>query len=202
MKKIFILILFFQGVAYAQKPVFTSAKVKASTVYFNSAELTQSASVILPKGTSEIVIKNVADNLNENTVQIGAPSNITVLSVQFTNNYISEYEIDENSPAIKKVRDSIIVVEREIQKFINAKDSEAKAIELLDKNQQVSGVNSGLNLAELVKVVDYYKAKRTELSNAYDILEDRVKKLNEILTKLRNRLEINSRMKKKRPKGS
>ena len=60
--------LFFITISFAQKPIFTSAKVKGATVYFNSAELSQTTSVNLPVGTSEIVIKNVADYLNENTV--------------------------------------------------------------------------------------------------------------------------------------
>ena len=143
--KHFILVgfLFFSGFLFAQKPIFTTAKVKAATVYFNSVELAQSTTANLPKGTSEIVVKNVADYLNENTLQIGAPSTVTVLSVQFTNNYISEYEIDEKSPIIKTVRDSIRLVEKEIQKVNNAKETEVKTIELLDKNQQVSGLNSG-----------------------------------------------------------
>lgn len=187
--------------SFAQKPVFTTAKVKGATVYFNSAEISQTTSATLPKGTSEIVIKNVADYLNENTVQIGAPSTVTVLSVQFTNNYISEYEIDENAPAIKKVRDSINLVEKELLKINNAKDSEAKTIELLDKNHQVNGVNSGLSVAELMKMVDYYKAKRTEVSNAYDALEEKVKKLTIVLSRLNNKLEINTQKEDKTSKG-
>ena len=111
-----ILLFFISTDALAQKPIFTTAKVKSATVYFNSVEIGQSTSVVLPKGTSEIVVKNVADYLNENTVQVGTPKSVTVLSVQFTNNYISEYEIDEKSPAIKVVRDSIQIVEKEIQK--------------------------------------------------------------------------------------
>ena len=94
-------------VSFAQKPIYTTVKVKSATVYFNSAELSQSTSVNLPLGTSEVIVKNVANSLNQNTIQIVAPSNITVLSVQFTNNYISEFEIDDSNPAIKKVRDSI-----------------------------------------------------------------------------------------------
>ena len=107
MKKIILFTLLVCAISFAQKPIFTTAKVKVATVYFNSAELSQTTSVNLPAGTSEIVIKNVADYLNENTVQIGAPNTVTVLSVQFTHNYISEYEIDETNPVIKKVRDSI-----------------------------------------------------------------------------------------------
>ncbi len=202
MKKLFlVIILQVSAIAFAQKPIFTTAKVKTATVYFNSAEIGQSTSAILPKGTSEIVVKNVADYLNESTVQIGAPSSVTVLSVQFTNNYISEYEIDEKSPAIKAVRDSIKLVEKEIQKVTNAKDSEAKAIELLDKNQQVYGVNSGLNVSELMKMLDYYKLKRTEVNNAYDALEEKVNKLNLVLGNLRNKLEINTKNEDKTSKG-
>ena len=196
-----LLLFFFPAFIYAQKPVFTTAKVKNVTVYFNSAEISQITSATLPKGTSEIVIKNVADYLNENTVQIGAPSNVTVLSVQFTNNYISEYEIDENAPAIKKVRDSITLVEKEVKKINNAKASEIKTIELLDKNQQVSGLNSGLIVAELTKMVDYYKTKRNEISNNIDVLDEKSRKLNETLSRLRNKLEINTQKEDKTSKG-
>jgi uncharacterized protein (TIGR02231 family) len=202
MKKILLILTFFASViALAQKPIFTSAKVNAATVYSNGAELSQSTSLTLPKGTSEIVIKNVADYLNENTVQIGAPSSLTVLSVQFTQNYISEYEIDESNPAIKKVRDSITWVQKEIAKVQIDKVSHSKTVELLDKNQQVAGQNSGLNVTELIKLVDYYKTKRTELSNAITTFQEKENKLNEKLKRLNSKLEINTKNEEKTSRG-
>ena len=202
MKKVHFLFAFLiSAFAFAQKPIFVSAKVKAATVYFNSAEISQITSVVLPRGTSEIVIKNVSNALNENTIQIGAPSTVTVLSVQFTNDYVSEYELDETNPAIKKVRDSINLVKKEIQKVENARDSEAKAIELLDKNQQISGVNSGLNVAELMKMVEYYKLKRTEANNNYDALDEKHTKLNALLAQLNSKLEINTKKEDKTSDG-
>lgn len=191
MKKIFLLLFLATAAAFAQKPVFTTAKVKTATVYFNSAELSQSAAVTLPAGTSEVVIKNVANYLLENTLLIGAPSNVTILSSQFTNNYISEFEPDENSPALKKVRDSIKLVEKEVALIINQKTSEQKTLELLDKNNQVYGQQSGLSVAELMKMVDYYKAKRTETANTINTLYTKEQKLNEKLASLRSRLEVN-----------
>lgn len=187
--------------ASAQKPIFVTAKTKAATVYFNSAEISQTTSAVLPKGISEIVIKNVANNLNENTIQIGAASTITVLSVQFTDNYISEYELDETNPAIKKVRDSITLVKKELQKIRNIRDSEAKTIELLDKNQQIYGVNSGLNVIELTKMVDYYKIKRTELKDNIDALDEKTTKFNTLLAKLNSKLEINTKKEDKTSNG-
>lgn len=195
MKKIVALCLLISGMAFAQKPVFTTAKAVAATVYFNGAELSQTASVNLPAGSSEIVVKNVADYLNENTVRIGAPSGLTVLSVQFTRDYISEYEPDETSPAIKKVRDSITLVQKDLERTATAKAQELKVIELLDKNTQVGGQQSGLSVAELMKLADYYKAKRTETATAINALVEKEKKLNELLAKLNRRLETNTQTK-------
>ena len=202
MKKILLItLLCFSAITFAQKPIFTTAKIKSATVYSNSAELLQSASVTLPSGTSEIVIKNVADYVNENTIQIGAPANVTVLSVQFTRNFISEYEIDESNPMIKKVRDSIAIIEKEMGKIANEKVSYSKTIDLLDKNQTVAGQNSGLNVTELIKLVDYYRAKRNELSNLVDALYEKENKLKDKLSKLNSKLELNTQKQEKTSQG-
>jgi uncharacterized protein (TIGR02231 family) len=200
-KTILSVLLLVTAFALAQKPIFTTAKVKAATVYFNAAEISQNTTVNLPLGTSEIVIKNVAVDLNENSVQIGAPASVTVLSVQFTNDYVSEYEVDLKSPALKKVKDSIVLVQKEILKLGNAKNSETKTLGLLDKNQQVSGVNSGLNVMELMKMVDYYKAKQTEIANTINTLTEKEQKLNEILQKLNNKLEVDTSKEEKTSSG-
>ena len=186
---------------FAQKPIFTTAKVKAATVYFNAAEISQTANTTLPLGTSEIVIKNVAVNLNESSIQIGTPASVTVLSVQFTNNYISEYETDPKSPLLKRVRDSIVLVQKEIQKVNNTINSESKTIQLLDKNQQISGVNSGLNVAELMKMVDYYKSKQIEIANNINTLTEKKQKLDETLQKLNNKLEVDTSKEEKTSSG-
>ncbi|HCQ13991.1 DUF4139 domain-containing protein [Flavobacterium sp.] len=201
MKKILLLTFLVSAISFAQKPIFTSAKVKSATVYFNAAELQQTTTVNLPVGTSEIVIKNVADYLNENTIQIGAPSSVTVLSVQFTQNYISEYEIDESNPAIKKVRDSITLVQKEIKKIQIETYSHQQTIGLLDNNQTVAGANSGLSVTELIKLVDYYKAKRTELDNAVVSLQEKEANWNKKLKALNDKLVINTQKEDKTSKG-
>lgn len=201
MKKLLFLALMATSFVPAQKPLFTSAKVKAATVYFSGAELQQTASVNLPAGTSEIVIKNVSDYLNENTVQIGAPSTVTVLSVQFTQNYISEYEIDERNPAIKKVRDSIRIIQKDLKKIQIDIAAHSQTIALLDKNQMVGGANTGLSVAELIKLVDYYKAKRTELDNAIVLLQEKESQAGKRLANLNAQLETNSKTEERASKG-
>ncbi len=202
MRKVLFSILFLaSAVIFAQKPIFTTAKVKAVTVYFNAAELSQTTSVNLPAGTSEIVIKNVADYLNESTIQIGAPNSVTVLSTQFTQNYISEYEIDETNPAIKKVRDSITLTQKEIKKIQIDVYSNQQAIALLDANQNVGGANTGLNVVEMNKYVDFYKTKRAEIDNSIVLLQEKETKLNLKLKNLNDKLEINTKKEEKNSKG-
>jgi TonB-dependent SusC/RagA subfamily outer membrane receptor len=202
MKKCILTVcLLVSAIAMAQKPIFTSAKTKAVTVYFSGAEITQSTTVNLPVGTSEIVIKNVADYLNENTVQIGAPKSVTVLSVQFSDNYISEYELDESNPLIKKVQDSILYVQKELKKIQIDKNSHQQTIEILDKNKEIRGANSGLNVAELMKLVEYYKSKRIELDNAVGLLVEKETKWKKILEDLNNKLEINTQKEEKISEG-
>ena len=200
-KSILIICLLVSAIAVAQKPIFTSAKTKAATVYFSGAEITQSTSVNLPVGTSEIVIKNVADYLNENTVQIAAPKSVTVLSVQFSDNYISEYELDESNPAIKKVQDSVLYVQKELKKIQIDKNSHQQTIEILDKNKEIRGANSGLNVAELMKLVEYYKSKRIELDNAVVLLAEKETKWRKTLDELNNKLEINNQKEEKISEG-
>ena len=180
------------AISFAQKPIFTSAIVKAATVYFNGAELSQTTSVLLPSGTSEIVIKNVANYLNENTIQIGAPSSVTVLSVQFSDDYISEYELDEANPAIKKVRDSISYVTKEMQKIQNHISTENKSLSILEKNQVVYGTNSGLSVAELAKLMEYYKIKNNEVLANLNILNEKYSKISVQLQKLNQKLQLDS----------
>ena len=201
MKKTILLVFLVSAIGFAQKPIFGTAKINAATVYSNSTEISQNVAIMLPKGNSEIVIKNVSSYLNESSMQIGAPANVTVLSVQFTTDYIAEYDIDESNPAIKKVRDSIVWIQKEIQKIGIQKVSNTKTIELLDKNQQVSGVNSGLNMVDLMKMVDYYGLKRTEISNTIIALDEKEKKLSKQLTSLNDKLQINTKNEDKTSNG-
>lgn len=201
MKNYFLLSLMLPIIGFSQKPIFASANVKSVTVYNQAALISQNTAVLLPKGNSEIVLKNIANNLNQNTIQIGVPPHVTVLSVQYTTDYISEFEIDEQNPAIKKVRDSIKMVESQMQKTTNSRDADQKTIELLDKNQQVFGNNSGLNVAELGKMVLFYRQNRTEISNTINDKNAKIDSLSVLLERLQNKLEFSNLQNEKSSKG-
>lgn len=177
---------------FSQKPKFANAKVKDVTVYFNAAEITQNVSTILPRGTTELVINNVANSVNESSIRVGLSPNINILSVQYTNDYVEEYDLDQTNPSTKKLSDSISWVKKEIQKIEIEKTTQTKTLEILDKNQQVYGNNSGLNIQELIKLVEYYKVKRNEISSSLVIFNETISKLNLKLSNLNAKLETNA----------
>ncbi|WP_264847462.1 DUF4139 domain-containing protein [Capnocytophaga catalasegens] len=201
-KRIFFLVFISMfAIAQAQKPLFTNSKLESVKVYFNSAECTHSLSVTLPKGVSELIVKDVSDLINSSSVQVFAPKNVSVLSVQFSTDYMSEYQVDETSAEIKKVHDSISLIKAEIKRVANSKATEIKTIELLDKNQVVGGSNTGVNVLELSKVVEFYNNKRNTILNNIDKLTEREDKLKQTLSRLENRLDVSSSQEKNTSRG-
>src|SRR5690554_6728333 len=201
MKKIiFPIAVLFSITSIAQKPVFTQAQIESARVYNNAAELKHKASAQIATGTSEIVITNVANYLNENTVQIGVPKYVTVMSVQFTNAYVEEYDNNEDSPIIKPVKEEIEKKEVALKKIKNEIDTEEHSIELLDKNRSIEEAHS-FSVAELTKLLEYYKVKRTELANNVDALKKQEKTLEEELKALKGKLSFNTSTSEKTSQG-
>lgn len=201
MKNILTTVMFsFVVTVNAQKPVFTQAQIQSARVYNNSAELKHKASAQISSGTSEIVITNVANYLNENTVQIGVPKHVTVMSVQFTNAYVEEYDNNQDSPLVKPVKEEIEKKETELKKIKNEIDTEKHAIELLDKNRSIEETQN-FSVAELSKLLEYYKTKRTEMSNHIDVLTKKEKTLQEELKALKGKLSFNQTSSEKTSQG-
>lgn len=192
MKKIlFPLAVLCSVMASAQKPIFTQSKIESARVYTNGAELKHKATIQIPSGTSEIVITNVANSLNEGTVQISVLKYVTVMSVQFSNAYVEEYDNNEDSPLVKPVKEELKKKEAEHNLILNQLSSARKSVELLDKNQSMSNAQN-FSVAELSKLLDYYSAKRTELNNQIDVLEEKDELMEAEIEKLKNQLSFNS----------
>jgi len=201
MKNIFFPVaIIFSIAASAQKPVFTQAQLHAARVYNNSAELKHKTTAQIPNGTSEIVITNVANYLNENTVQIGVPKHVTVMSVQFTNAYVEEYDNNQDSPLIKPVKEEIKKKEAELKTLQNQLTAERKSVELLDKNQSMNNAQN-FSVVELAKLLEFYKTKRSELSNSINKLELQEVLLREELTVLNGKLTFNETTSDKTSQG-
>lgn len=179
----FITLLF--SVLRAQT-VFTHAKAERVQLYFNGAEIQQSANLALPKGTSEVVIMNVANQLDESSIQIKSAKTATILSVQFSNQPVVGYDQQFVSDTARPIWDSIQNTEKEIKKNALLRKSVQKSLEILDKNQQLT--NQNMTTAELSKLLDYHKSKRFELEKQLNDLSEESDRLQKKLGLLKFRM--------------
>lgn len=168
----------------AQSPIAGQASLESVTVYRVGAELNHKARISLPKGRSELLINNVANMLDENSLQIAAGTNVTIMSATFERNFLK----DENkSPAYLKLEDSLKSASRELTKTRNIRTSEENTLVLLDKNQSLHG--NSASVAELIKLADYYKTKQLELRNSVALLKEKEVVQEKQVTKIQQQLE-------------
>ncbi|WP_342329591.1 DUF4139 domain-containing protein [Pedobacter sp. FW305-3-2-15-E-R2A2] len=188
MKRIFLTLItaFSITYSYAQSPLSFNSRLESVTVYSTGAELNHKVKVNIPAGTSEIILNNMANAVDESSIQVGVPSSVTILSTSFSRDFL---KTENKSPAYIKVEDSLQIVKRELNKVQNKRIVEENLLVLLDKNQAIGGVNTGVNVAELIKVADYYKSKQLELRNNIFSLKEAEAKQQERIDRMQQQLQ-------------
>jgi len=182
MKQLFILSL---GLAishssFAQKSIVQKADLKNVTVFTQAAELNHTATVTLPSGSSEVVFTHVANSIDENSIQVGSGSGVTILSVRPARNYTN---VDVKTAAYTEVENSYKQALTTLKKLENEKATEESLLKLLEKNQKIAGENSSTTVAELAKMAEYYKPKYLEIKNNISTLEDKIVQQQDIVNK-------------------
>jgi TonB-dependent SusC/RagA subfamily outer membrane receptor len=175
-------------------PMIVSSSLKTVTVYRNGAELIHNSSVQLQRGNEELVIEGISNNIDVNSVQINCPSAVTIMGVEFSNNYLV---IPEITSRIKFLQDSVDQVQKDLGKVNVQIQTTADLLEVLKSNRDIKGQQTGLSVAELMKLMDYYKNKSTELQHELAQEKERQKKLSDLILKLKMQIkeEENKNMK-------
>jgi uncharacterized protein (TIGR02231 family) len=186
-----VVAMLFAFVAQVQAQLInTNSTLQAVTVYANGAELSHSAKANIPAGNSEVVLKNVSSTLDEGSIQVGSSADITIMSVSFRREFI---EAKPKSNAVMKLEDSLKIAQRELTAISGQIAINDKAIALLDANRIVRGDNTGLQVAELQKMVDYYVTKHKEIAANVAALQEKQAKQQEHINKINQQLaELNA----------
>ncbi|MDI3318207.1 mucoidy inhibitor MuiA family protein [Pinibacter soli] len=175
----------FAFTAKAEDKVTVTATLKTVTIYRSGAEMNHIASATLKPGNNELIIDNISNKIDINSIQVKAPAAVTIMGVEFSNNYLVS---TEKTPRIKMLEDSIETVRNKISRIDLAISNTGKLIDVLNANRDIKGAQTGLSVAELMKLMDYYKAKLNELQD--DLLQQnaRKEKEQELISKLQSQL--------------
>jgi len=163
----------------------TPSNLKSVTVYRSGAEMVHTASAALKQGDNTLIIENLSNQLDVNSIQVKAPATVTVLGVEFSGNYL---DIPEPSAREKMLNDSLVHVQDEQQKVDLSITNATDLLQVLKDNRNIKGEQTGLAVTELVKLMDYYKAKSLELQTDLQQLNIKRKKLSDVADRIKSQI--------------
>lgn len=162
-----------------------SSTLKSAMVYRVGAELTHTAKASLTQGNNDLVIDNISNRIDVNSLLIGSNGNVTILSVEFSTNFLRP---EVKLPIVKKLEDSLDNVNDEITKVQVILKTDQELLDLLKANKEIRGDQTGVSVAELTKMVEYYKTKTLELQNEISRYKEKEKKLQTTATKINQQI--------------
>lgn len=180
----------FNGFAQGKKTV--QSKLNEATVFFQGAELTHTATSNLTKGENEIHIEGLSPNIDKNSLKIKASNGVVVSAYEFSVDYLSDSK--KGNALTERLKDSISYYEKSLKQVETDIKVTSNLLAMLQKgtDKNVSGSEKGLGIDELVKTMNYYKEKSTELQLAQTSNEEKKDKYLTAIDRLQNQLDQES----------
>lgn len=177
-------IVCFTSVVHAQTQ--QRLNIDVATVFLSGAELTSSAKINLVKGENELLFTNVAGDVNSQSLTVKATNGVVVESATFQNNFLAAESL---SPKAKELKDSIELLKENKELTGNKIKVLNEQLTVLKDNGKVGGANTGLSVAELVKMLDLINVRMEGYLNHRSKLEEQQKKTDERIVKLTKQLD-------------
>lgn len=178
---------------YAEKKdtVYAQSTLTTSTVYYGGgAQLNHTCKTFLLKGIQQIVINNVSLIIDDNTLRISCPENVTLLA--YSHRTRNGLPVIHQSGNYSKIYDSIKYFQKQILYLKNKVDLNSNIITRLTsliENNFTTPDKRNINSDELIKLANYYTDKIAALKNMNYDLAEKEDFINNILLELNKRLD-------------
>ena len=160
-------------------------QTKEVLVYLQNAQINATAEVSLVPGMYNIVLEDLSQYLDENSVQIKGDADFTILSVVTKKNYLGD---EKKDPKLKTLEDSIEVMNGKLFAVKNQIDALNEELVMIIANKSIAGDNTGVSTIELEKMANFYRVRILEIRNKLTENEKKQAKLREKNTALQNQL--------------
>ncbi|HEY6955377.1 MAG TPA: mucoidy inhibitor MuiA family protein, partial [Flavisolibacter sp.] len=166
--------------SFAQiKKITAESTVQEVTVFSSGAQIQRNAAVTVQPGRSEILFSGLSNQLQQQSVQLKADANITLLSVQATKDYFSQRKTEQDEKALidrrAELNEKLDLDTRMLQVYKNEE-------QMLIKNQSIAGQN-GVKADELKQALDLQRQRLTEVYQKQAEIEKRLKSEQQELAK-------------------
>jgi uncharacterized protein (TIGR02231 family) len=187
MKNITLLLLLWLPISLLgqqEKPV--SSTISGVTVFLAKAQINRAISTRLDAGKTHLIVTGLTSALDQSSIQVSGKGNFIILGISHRQNFLSELNVPKS---LQVLRDSLDLLQRELERESAEKEILNKEEQLLLSNQKVGGNNQNLTAAELKAMADFFRARFHEILTARMKQDLKIKKLNEKITKVQNQID-------------
>ncbi len=133
--------------------------IRSVTIFTSGARVERSATVNLQNGRTEISFAGLSNQLEQQTVQLKAEANITLLSVQSAKDYLTARKIEQEE---KNLIELINTYKDKLDLDTKLLDVYRNEETMLIKNQAIGG-QSGIKASDLKESLDLQRQRLTEV---------------------------------------
>ncbi|HCQ29920.1 MAG TPA: hypothetical protein DIU39_06515, partial [Flavobacteriales bacterium] len=137
------------------------SKIKNVTVFLTGAEINRSANVSLSSGNQIIVLKDLSQYIDANTIQVSGIGNFIILGVDYRRNYINT---SKNSPEMKKLQDSLKFYNEHIEENTQLLDVYNNEKQMILANKVLNGENVSFEPAKLAELSNFYRTRLKDIN--------------------------------------
>ncbi len=162
-----------------------NARLQSVTVYRNGAEMIHVANATLKEGSNALVIEQLSNSIDVNSILIKVSDGITILGTEFSNNHLTS---QVKTARVRLLEDSLEVLKKSSEKISLGINNINQLQDILKVNKDIKGTQTGVSVSELIKLMDYYKSKTTELQTELLQLQEKNHRIKEGIDKIQKEL--------------
>jgi hypothetical protein len=193
--KLNLLFLFFlfvlTGQSFATDTLRVKSSVKNVTLYFSGAQVFRAGNLSLNKGTHFIVLEQLPQGIDKQSIQVNGIANCEVLSVKHRLEFQRQLKKDQEIKQVEEQLKAKNIAIEDIKNKIYVFELEEK---LLLDNSNLNKSGAGSSVTEIKEAAIYYRARLNEikantlqlkssLEKMVDDKQDIYQKLNELRSK-------------------
>lgn len=149
------------------------SKVDKVTVYLNSAQITRTKKVSIPKGVSVLKFTKLSPFIDAKSIQVKL-KDIEIQAVNFQKNYL-EIEVKNEKTKLLKNRLETLLEELQLQKTYKVIVKEE--LQFLKENRVLSGKNQALSVAALKSASTFYSTQLKTLKLKEISIDKKIKNI-------------------------
>ncbi len=157
-----------------------SSKPVRVTVFLNGAQVTRTAQATVQPGTSTLVFSGISPDVDAQSIQVKSAGSFTILSVKQEADYL-------NTPPDEKRVEALEAQKKEITEKLEMQNNlytiYQQEADMLLKNQQVGGQNSGVDLVKLRQALEFQTNRLTLIKQRQQDIKKLQQALNQQLLK-------------------